>query len=293
MAEITEAQRSAIASRSDVPGGRLTLTSGTPVTTADVTGATTIYYTPYLHNVIPLWDGSHWVPTAFTETTLALGTLTADLPYDVFGYLSSGALALEKLAWTNATTRATAVTIQDGRYCKSGDHTRIYLGTFYTTSTTTTADSSSAGRYLWNTYNRVRRSMMVLETTDNWTYSTATYRQTNANTANQLNFVTGLGENAVEALATSQMSSDSAAQVNTNVAIGYDSTTTPTGITGRLYTSDSGAFVGGTAHYTGYPGIGRHFLAWLERGVGGATETWYGDNGGAILQTGISGTILA
>ena len=36
------------------PGGRLTLTSGTPVTTSDVTSATTIYYTPAVHNIIVL-----------------------------------------------------------------------------------------------------------------------------------------------------------------------------------------------------------------------------------------------
>ena len=44
---------------------------------------------------------------------LALGTLTSGKPYDVFGYISGGALALELLAWTNDTTRATAVTLQD------------------------------------------------------------------------------------------------------------------------------------------------------------------------------------
>src|SRR5574337_954655 len=51
-----------------LPGGRLTLTSGTPVTTSDVTGATTVYYTPYLHNLIPLWDGQNWAPVEFSET---------------------------------------------------------------------------------------------------------------------------------------------------------------------------------------------------------------------------------
>jgi hypothetical protein len=40
------------------PGGRLTLTSGTPVTTNDVTGATTIYYVPHNHDQVPLYDGS-------------------------------------------------------------------------------------------------------------------------------------------------------------------------------------------------------------------------------------------
>lgn len=142
-----------------IPGGRLTLTSGTPVTTSDVTGATSIYYTPYVSNVISLWTGARWQPIEFSEYTLALGTLSSGKPYDVFAYLSSGALACEVLVWTNDTTRATAITLQDGRYCKSGAKDRLYLGTFYTTATTTTEDSL-AKRFLWNMYNRTPKACL-------------------------------------------------------------------------------------------------------------------------------------
>src|SRR3954467_15935764 len=44
------------------PQGRLTLTSATPVTTTDVTGATTIYYALHKGNHIPLYDGTNWSP---------------------------------------------------------------------------------------------------------------------------------------------------------------------------------------------------------------------------------------
>lgn len=163
------------------PGGRLTLTSGTPVTTSDVTAATSIYYAPYLSNVITLWTGARWQPIEFTEYTLALGTLTSGKPYDVFAYLSSGVLALEMLAWTNDTTRATAITIQDGRYCKSGDKTRLYLGTFYTTATTTTEDSA-ANRYVANFYNSVKKSLSGSSSASH-TYSTAAYQEWNNGTS--------------------------------------------------------------------------------------------------------------
>ncbi|MBK8108690.1 MAG: hypothetical protein IPK42_24900, partial [Betaproteobacteria bacterium] len=139
------------------PGGRLTTESGVPVSTSDRTAQSTLYYTPYVHNIINLWDGSQWKPITFTEHTVtggALSGLTSGKPYDVFAYLSSGALATELLVWTNDTTRATAVTLQDGRYCKSGDKTRLLLGTIYTTGTTTTEDSV-ANRYVWNIYNKV------------------------------------------------------------------------------------------------------------------------------------------
>ncbi len=167
--------------QSATPGGRLTLTTNVPVTTSDVTDAATIYYTPYVHNIINLWDGVDWVPTTFTEKSLAIGTVTASLPYDVFGYLSAGDLVLEKLAWTDGATRATAVSLQDGRYCKTGDKTRLLLGTFYSASTTTTEDSV-AKRFLCNLYNCVDK-ICKGETTASHTYTTSTVREWNAGTS--------------------------------------------------------------------------------------------------------------
>lgn len=187
-----------------IPGGRLTLTSGTPLTTADVSGATTVYYTPFYHNIIDLWDGNYWAPTVFTEKSLALGTVTSGLPYDVFGYLSAGALTLEKLAWTNTTTRATGISLQDGRLCKTGDKTRLYLGTFYTTSTTQTEDSVTK-RFLWNYYNRANKRMNKADATSH-TYSTGSYRQWNNDAANKVEFVVGVAEDSVPAFCQSDMS---------------------------------------------------------------------------------------
>ena len=150
-----------------VADGRLTLTSGIPVTTTDVTGATTIYYTPYKGTKIGLFDGSStWNILTFAETSLPLGTLTSGLTYDLFAYNNSGTLALEFSAWTNATTRATALVYQNGILVKSGATTRRYLGTFYTTSTTKTEDSTARSDFLWNYYNRVQRSVYIADTTD-------------------------------------------------------------------------------------------------------------------------------
>ena len=61
--------------------GRLTLTSGTPVTTGDVSAAATAYYTPYIGNGISLYDGSTaWAKYTFTEITISLVVLTASKP---------------------------------------------------------------------------------------------------------------------------------------------------------------------------------------------------------------------
>lgn len=107
--------------------GRLTLTSGTPVTVTDVTGATTVYFTPYKGNQIMLYDGTKWVTITFTEKSVAVPSTTNEL-YDIFGVLSSGDLALETLAWnvpssatiaasggiTNASPRVVTTTANHG-----------------------------------------------------------------------------------------------------------------------------------------------------------------------------------
>jgi hypothetical protein len=66
--------------------GRLTLTTGVPVTTSDVTGATTIYFTALDGFRIGLYDGTiNWnviVPNA--DLSLALGTLVNNTNYDIF-----------------------------------------------------------------------------------------------------------------------------------------------------------------------------------------------------------------
>src|SRR5688572_3646151 len=181
--------------------GRLTLTTGLPVTTADVTAAANVFFTPYKGNRVAVYSGSVWELLTFTQLTISLASgFSSGKPYDVFAYNNAGVLALETLVWTNDTTRATALALQDGVYVKSGDATRRYIGTFYTTSATTTEDSA-AKRFVWNYCNRVPRFMQVIEATASWNYTTLTWRQARATATNQLDYVCGVAEDIVEAYA--------------------------------------------------------------------------------------------
>ncbi len=267
------------------PGGRLTLTSGTPVTTSDVTGATTIYYTPHVHDTVVLWDGASWVPTTFTETSHALGAVTSGANYDVFGFLSGDSLALEKLVWTNDTTRATAVTLQDGRYCKSGDKTRLYLGTFRTTSTTATEDSGGGTatqvggkRFVWNMYNRVNRALRVIDTADSWSYTTDTIRQANGATGNKVEYVCGIAEDPVYAFVHGIAFLTGNTARAAKIGVGVDSTSSFSGTRQGGYVNTGSMYAPVQGAYRGIPGVGYHYLAWVERGADG-TCVFLGDNG--------------
>lgn len=283
-----------------VPGGRLTLTSGTPVTTSDVTGATSVYYTPYIHDRIMLWNGTAWQYYTFTEKTLALGTVTSALPYDVFGYLSAGALVLEKLAWTNGTTRATAITLQDGRYAKSGDKTRLYLGTFYTTSTTTTEDSgggtsSQVGgkRFLWNMYNRVARPLAVIDTTDTWSYTTDTIRQANGASGNKVEFVLGLSQSEVVASVRGSVNLVSNTTRGAKIGVGVDSTTAFSGLVQQAFNDGAASLIFSlSGEYRGLMAVGYHYLAWCEKGGSAGTSTFTGDAGSSSAQSGLSTSVM-
>lgn len=158
--------------------GRLTLTTGTPITTSDVSSAGTLYFTPYLGNRIGLYDGTRWLLKTFSETSLAL-TLTAAKAYDVFIDDDASTLSLSA-AWTDDTTRANALTTQDGVPVLGSDTTKRWLGTIYASGTNTTEDAITK-RYVWNAYNRVPRNFFISVAGDH-EYTTATFREWNGGT---------------------------------------------------------------------------------------------------------------
>jgi hypothetical protein len=273
------------------PGGRLTLTTATPVTTADVTAATTLYYTPFRGNVIALYSGSAWVYRTFTELSITLASLTANLPYDVFVYDNASTATLELTAWTNTTTRATALVTQDGIYVKTGATTRRYVGTICITGTTGQCEDSAAKRLVWNYYHRVPKIVRVLDGTDSWTYAFAVWRQARAATTNQIAIVHGVAETPLS-LAVLVMSGCDTASIPVYIAIGEDSTSSPSASCVRhvVYINLSvSTLQPQQAVLDIVPAVGYHYYAWLEYAAAGSVNTFYGDNGGAFLASGMTG----
>ncbi len=249
-------------------GGRLTLTSGTPVTTTDVAGATTLYYTPAGHDRVGLWDGTGWASVQFAEKALALGTLIAGRNYDVFGYLAGGDLALELVAWTGDTARATGVSLQDGRYCKAGDKTRLYLGTFRTTSATTTADTKTQ-RFVWNTYNRTRRPLFRGVVAGGRPGTGAAWAVWLGSTSHRLEVVVGVNDSPVEVALTA--SGTSTAGSSTYFGIALDTTSTPSGVVPLCGGGSIPYYQTAVARFRDFVGAGYHYLQALEWGLPAAS----------------------
>ena len=261
------------------PGGRLCGVTADPA--GDSPSTATLYYTPYLHNGVKLYDGANWVYYNFSEISLSLTGLTDAYNHDVFLYNNAGTLTLETTQWTNATTRATAITRQDGVYVRSGSTGRLYLGTIRASATGQTIDSV-AFRYIWNMYNRIVKNVLITDTTDSWTYSTATWRSWNNNIGNSIGMVRGLDENLTDVTFTAIYSG------------GHPVVSLNVGGAGKgslaSYGSSSSDIDLLSVRYCAKPGIGYRFLALSELVLTGTT-TFYGDATSANIQSGASGYV--
>lgn len=168
------------------PGGRLTGVSGDPAYYEEQSAITTLYYTPYRHNSIPLYDTveSAWQMYLFSEISIAVPA-TTDTNYDVFAYLNSGVVTLELLAWTNDSTRATSLSVLNGRYVKSTDNSRLHLGVMRTGGTSGQTEDTVRARFIANTYNQIVKSLYVQYGTGH-SYTTSSWRPFNNDTTNTI-----------------------------------------------------------------------------------------------------------
>ncbi len=274
------------ASENGVNDFRLTLTTSVPVTVTDVTGAVTVFCTPYVGNRIDLYNASG-VATTYVSAQLSIAVPAgATLVYDVFCYANAGVPTLELLVWASDVARTTDLTrATTGVLTKVGDLTRRYLGTFGTTLVSGETEDSANRRLLWNYYHRVPRPLTAIDTTNSWTYTTTDYRQANGSVANQVQVIVGVRE-AVLDLALLHLSSGAVGEIF--AAIGEDSVTTP--VAGQLQNWREGDnnTITLSAKLTIYPPLGYHTYVWLEKG--NTTATFFGDNGG-IAQSGLMGML--
>lgn len=266
--------------------GRLTLTSATAVTSSDVTAATTVYFTPYNGSKIALYSGTEWQMIDFTEVSVAVPATTIT-PFDVFGYNNGGSLTLEAANWTNDTTRATALTKQDGVYVKTGATTRRYLGTGRTTTVSGQTEDSVTKRFIWNQCNRVKRSLLVKEATGSWTYGTNAWRAARGQTTNRVEVVLGLAESPVSLILIGSGAANATEEFS--IGIGIDSTTAyDTNVRGMYGAFGSTRVLNAIATLDSLPAEGYHYYQWLEISPQGGTVTFYGTTYGL---TGLGGTV--
>jgi hypothetical protein len=208
---------------------RLTLTSGVAVTQSDVAGATSIYLTPVGGGTIPSWNGSTWLLRPITELTLALNSNSGHTGYhqsgrnfDLFHFVDSGGVdrlgtgpswnagavagsdsargtgaGSTEIQWVKGIpTNKNSISIRFGT--GSGDVATVAanratcIGSFRATANGQASDTR-ARRLLYNAHIQQTRPMFRTDPIGgvSWPYSAATWRQANANAANQLEVLAG------------------------------------------------------------------------------------------------------
>lgn len=275
--------------------GRLTLTTGVPVLTSTVSGATTVYYSPYSGNLVPIYDGSDFVVTAFTELSQATTDNTKspaaaanNSNYDIFVWNDSGTIrATRGPAWTSDTGRGTGagttelervkgvwlnkVSITNGPAANRG----TYVGTIRSDGSAqinfhlggSASGGTAAVLGVWNMYNRVVVGPAVIDSGSGYTYTSSTIRQARNSAGNKISFVIGISEDSIVATHSGRTTTVNVASAFGSIGIGLDSTTTHTVQPAFVY-SQAATIMTGTpsTNYVFLPTIGWHFVAALEAG---------------------------
>lgn len=292
------------------PQGRLTLTSATPVMAASVAGATTVYYTPATGNQIPIYDGTNFIPTTFTErsqattdTTKSPAAVTTNSNYDVFVWNDSGTIrATRGPAWSSSTARGTGagttelelvngvylnkVAITNGPAANRG----TYVGTIRSNGSSTIdfihgAQGTAAVLGVWNNYNRVQVSTAVSDATASWTYGTATIRQSRASAVNQVSFVSGLSEECILASANQAFALAATSGATCQVGLALDSTTVFDKYNNALNNAASVLTLGVAVSNAYKPQLGYHYISMNENGDSVTTTTFVGQGRQSLCVT--------
>lgn len=317
-------QLTGIASPIVPPGGRLTLTTATPVLTSTVLGATSILYSPYTSQFVPIYNGTAMVMTDIggeltnilaNSATGKAGPAAAanNSNYDLFVWNDAGTPRLTRgPLWTSDTARGTGAGTTElvrvkGVWLNANDITNgplaqrgTYVGTVRTNGAATVdyqfgalgANGTAGIIGVWNAYNRVNISMFVQDSTDSWAYSTPTIRAANASNTMRVSFISGLAEDGISAQysAAASHSTTSATSIATS-GVGYDSTSAIAAgsVTGKYSASLAGAFGQSIANLIKASDLGFHFVQALEHAAAAGAWTWYGDNGApTTFQSGLN-----
>lgn len=302
------------------PQGRLTLTSGVPVLASGVAAATTVYYTPYVGNITPLYDGAQFNPIAAAELSLTLNSnYVINSHYDVFMTLDDVTpILVTGPAWTTITAGSgargtgagtTEITRVNGLYVNANALTgrngattysvaanrATYLGSILIDGTAgqvscLTAFGQSRIWGVWNAYNRKAIVMQAGDATASWTYSFSSFRASNNAAANKLTTFCGLAEEAisVEFYQTAGGASNNSTSTAA-IGIGLNSVTVASGRVGEGIMATGAVGVGIsplfdiTARYFHQPQLGSNVINCLEAAPNSNTVTFLGSSTNMLM----------
>jgi|GEM_PF-4776138 len=215
------------------------------------------------------WNAASSTTGSF-HTTLAnalAGTSKVDLTASITASVTGITLS-QSSAWTNDTTRADALTTQDGAYVLSG---KLWLGSYRASGTDLTSMEfwgDSPKMFLSNCFNPVMAAVGRI-ITGTWSYGTSTWRQTEGSANNQFEILTCVNSGV-----------DCAIDImvggagDSSIGIGVDSTT-PHADSFISFTSTVSCRAGAGLYHKA---LGYRVYKGCELRVSSGTVTFYGDD---------------
>lgn len=281
------------------PQGYLTLASGTPIITGDIT-LTGVFYTPYVGNMVPIYNGSSFVPTVFTELICNFVAAHAALNiYDLFVFNNSGVPTLVTgPSWSAGTAGSiTAGSCARGTGAGGAALTRVNgiltnavqmtgrngsttytinanLGTYvgsifmdavngFVTCHRTYGQSRKWG--VWNAYNRVPVTLQVGDGTAAWTYAGTAVRASNNSNNNSGILFAGLAEEICTTDFLQNISSNTAgSQVRTGIGFNNGGAFSSIGTSAYMPTGATSGKITVSSKYIAIPALGINTIFCLE-----------------------------
>jgi hypothetical protein len=293
--------------------GRLTLQPVEPVMIADYSAKTLMYFTPYIGNLVAVYDGTAFSFREFTElsndtTQSSTGkagpaAVVANKNYDYFVWDDGGVMRLTRGgAWNSDTVRSATDendlqrikgiptnknAITNGPAANRG----TYVGTARSDGSSRlnwirggiAANGTAAVLGVWNMYNRIEQHGFIGDNTNSWAYSSATIRAANGSSTIRVSFICGLQEEYLEAIYVATMST---AAGSAQVGIGLNATNAFAANSEIGHCSGSGAGFGLMGSHRAQL-LGWNFMSACEQDSSASGVTYYGDGAGGGNQTGL------
>jgi hypothetical protein len=294
-----------------IPGGRLTLASGTPVMTATQAAKTTLFYTPYLGALIPIFDGSLFQMQMFSELSALLSDTTknpaaigASQIVDWFVWNDNGVLRLSHgPSWPDDTGGRfgpsgiqringiwlNAASISNGPAAARG----TLVGTTRSNASSqldwifgTAVAGGGAGWFgVWNAYNRVDVATTVIDTTASFSRGPGNGMFNNSS-GNRVSAVMGLQEDAVSVMCNANANGINgwvAVYISLNLSDGSASIGNLSGV----YTAPNASYIPVVGHARHIPPLGFNYWQMsINSGGGGDIVTGGAFNAGGIAWSG-------
>lgn len=232
-------------------------------------------------------DSATQITMTHTATATNAGvSLTFTFPttanYDVYLKVVGGVPTPCYRKWTTSDTfRGWFPVRLDGVFVDDVDGDKRLMGSLRATATGFQFNPTHC--LIGNLYHRYPFHMYVADLEDNWSYTTATWRQARATAANKFEIVT-----SVLAPCEFQLVAYATISVASFIGIGHNSTTTPAASQAGKAIQPLGS--ADAVATWGQPLIGYNTVVWLEKGAAGSV--FRGDNG-TDMNSALSGWVMA